>query len=159
MKLEGAAVNSVDASGRITLRESLVDSLDGSVILTQGFDANLLMFSPEQWLVYKKPFTAEEQAGAMMDPDMEDLYRLLISPAAEVELDDRGRMKIPEALREWAGLTPGASRVVVLGLDTRWEIWSQEQYKSYMSSRRSELKDFVRGKAGRGSQEAEAEER
>lgn len=168
MALEGVAVNSLDASGRLTLRESIVNSLEGSVVITQGFDANLMMFSPEQWLSFKQPFgpkpiepaskdDAEEEK--ILDTDMEDLFKLLISPAEEVELDDRGRIKIPEPLREWAQLKPGASRVMVLDVDTRWEIWGQEHYRAYMQSRREDLKNFVSGKGRRSRREAEDEER
>jgi len=91
MDLHGATVNPVDASGRITLREHQIDELDGSVILTQGFDNNILMLSPEQWPY----FVAHLDDGNPMDPDMDDLRRLFIGGAVEVELDSRGRLKIP----------------------------------------------------------------
>ena len=154
MTLEGAAVNAVDASGRIALREHLVDALDGTVIVTQGFDQNLLMFSPAQWEEFKKQFTAGDDG---MNPDMDDLRRLFIAPATTIDLDDRGRIKIPEALREWAGLKPGQSRAMVMNIDTRWEIWEQAHYNDYLASRRADLKGFARRKFGRGAQE-EAEE-
>lgn len=155
MTLEGASVNSVDASGRVALREHVVDDLDGSVILTQGFDQNLLMFSPEQWEEFKKRFTSKDD---VMDPDVDDLRRLFIAPATEVELDDRGRIKIPETLRDWAGLKPGQSRAMVLNIDTRWEVWEQERYNQYMSSRRSDLKEFARMRFSRRQREAEDRE-
>ncbi len=155
MTLEGASVNSVDASGRVALREHVVDDLDGSVILTQGFDQNLLMFSPEQWEEFKKRFTSKDD---VMDPDVDDLRRLFIAPATEVELDDRGRIKIPETLRDWAGLKPGQSRAMVLNIDTRWEVWEQERYNQYMSSRRSDLKEFARMRFSRRHREAEDRE-
>jgi MraZ protein len=148
MDLHGATVNPVDASGRITLREHQVDQLDGSVILTQGFDENLLMFSPAQW----PEFVANLRGGDPMDPDLDDLRRLFLGAAIEVELDDRARIKIPEALREWAGLKPGQSRAMVLNIGTRWEIWNQDRYMTYMSDRRAELKELARRRFGSGGE-------
>ncbi|MGI5817507.1 MAG: division/cell wall cluster transcriptional repressor MraZ [Armatimonadota bacterium] len=122
--------------------------LDGHVILTQGFDENIYMFSPEQW-----PHFAEKLTGGdPMDPDMDDLRRLFVGAAIEVELDDRGRMKIPEALREWAGLKPGQSKALVLNIGTRWEVWEQRSYMDYMSMRRADLKAFARRRFGSGDE-------
>lgn len=148
MDLHGATVNPVDASGRITLRDHQLGELDGSVVLTQGFDENLYMFSPEQW----PDFVGRLTGGDPMDPDMDDLRRLFVGAAVEVELDDRGRMKIPEALREWAGLKPGQSRAMVLNIGTRWEVWEQNRYMNYMSERRADLKQFARRKFGSGGE-------
>lgn len=157
MDLQGATVNPVDASGRITLRDHQVDQLDGRVVLTQGFDENLYMFSPEQW----PHFIEKLDGGNPMDPDMDDLRRLFVGGAVDVDMDDRGRMKIPEALREWAGLKPGQSKAMVLNIGTRWEVWEQNRYMNYMAERRAALKEFARRKFGSGGGEAdvEAEER
>jgi MraZ protein len=149
MDLHGATVNSVDASGRITLREHQADELDGSVVLTQGFDENLLMFSPQQW-----PHFAEKlQGGNPMDPDLDDLRRLFLGAAVEVEMDDRSRVKIPEALRQWAGLKPGQSKAMIINIGTRWEIWSQDRYNEYLSERRTNLKELARRRFGDGGED------
>jgi DNA-binding transcriptional regulator/RsmH inhibitor MraZ len=91
MDMQGATVNPVDASSRITLRDHQVDELDGKVILTQGFDENLYMFSPEQW-----PQFAEKLGGASRwTRTWTTCAGSFVGAAIEVELDDRGRMKIP----------------------------------------------------------------
>lgn len=155
MNLHGATVNPVDASGRITLREHQVDQLDGRVVLTQGFDNNIYMLTPEQW----PHFIENLSGGNPMDPDMDDLRRLFIGAAVEVELDDRGRMKVPEALRNLSNLKPGQSRAIVLNIGTRWEIWEENSYQSYMAERRAALKEFARNRFGsRGEGEAAAAE-
>ncbi|MEA3402563.1 MAG: hypothetical protein U9R79_15095 [Armatimonadota bacterium] len=152
-ELEGASVNPVDASGRITLRDHQVEELENSVILTQGFDENLLMFTPEQWPAFRKRIVG----GGEMDPDMDDLRRLFIAPATTVSLDDRGRLKVPENLRGWAGLKPGTSRAVVLNIGTRFEIWEEAHYRQYMRNRSPELKEVARRRFGSRPEEASAE--
>jgi MraZ protein len=155
MDLQGATVNPVDASGRITLREHQVDQLDGRAIISQGLDENIYLFSPEQWQNFVKPLTEDDS----MDPDMDDLRRLFVGGAVDVELDDRSRLKIPEQLREWAGLKPGQSRAIVMNLGNRWEIWLDSAYRQYMASRREDLKQFARRKFGSGGEaDAEAED-
>ncbi len=159
MHLEGASINSVDASGRIALRDHVIDELNGSVVITLGFDENLLMFAPEQWTEFVMQLEGDDDE---MDPDTDDLRRLFLAPATTVELDDRGRVKLPEPLRDWAGLKPGKSRAMVLSIGTRWEIWDQRTYKEYMLSRRGALKDIARRKFSNtpsGSGEAEDEVR
>ncbi|MGC9318591.1 MAG: division/cell wall cluster transcriptional repressor MraZ [Armatimonadota bacterium] len=153
MDRQGASVNPVDASGRITLREHHLDELEDSVVLTQGFDENLLMFTPEQWSTFRMRIVG----GDEMDPDMDDLRRLFIAPATEVDLDDRGRLKLPEALRGWAGLKPGTSRAVVLNIGTRFEIWEEAHYRQYMRDRASHLKEIARRRFGSRTEEASAE--
>lgn len=155
MELHGSTVNPVDASGRITLREHQLDQLDGTVILTQGFDENIFMFTSEQWEEFRKGLGGSNP----MDPDMDDLRRLFIGGQAQVDLDDRGRMKIPEGLREWANLKPGESRAIVMDLGTRWEIWEAARFKNYMSERKAALKEFARRKFGSFAEsEAEAQQ-
>ncbi|MFW5868350.1 MAG: division/cell wall cluster transcriptional repressor MraZ [Armatimonadota bacterium] len=149
MDLHGATVNPVDASGRITLREHQIDELDGSVILTLGFDNNIYMFTPEQWPHFVEPL----KKASPMDPDMDDLRRLFMGGAVEVEFDARGRMKIPEALRTLTNLQPGQSKAIVLNIGTRWEIWEEGAYQAHMEARREALKEFARKRFGSGGDE------
>lgn len=141
---QGASVNKVDASGRIALRDYQLDELEDSVVLTQRFNGQIVMMSPEQWPDMVKQFDAESQ----LDPDMNDLRRVFIGAAIEVELDDRGRLKIPEALRGAAGLKPGQSRATILSLGTTWEIWEEKQYIEYMEEQREHLKALARQRFG-----------
>ncbi len=141
---QGATVNKVDASGRIALREHQLNELEDSVVLTLGFSGNLVMFTPEQWPELVKQFDSDSP----LDPDANELRRGFIGAAVRVELDDRGRLKIPEALRAAAGLSPGKSRATILNLETNWEIWEQNTYINYMAENRGRLKDLARERFG-----------
>lgn len=153
MNLEGASVKTIDASSRVALRDDQVDEFDGAVILTQGFDGQLLVFTRDQW----EDFREELSGGSQMDPDLDDLRRLFIAPATKVELDDRGRMKIPAHLREWADLRPGESRVILLNLGPRHELWLQSKYDTYLKERAADLKRIARKRFGAGDEEDEVE--
>lgn len=137
MELTGASICQVDASGRITLRENHLDQIEGKLILTQGFDGQVLAFTEPQWNEFLKLCRPQ---GDGFDPDGDDLRLLFVGNAIEVEIDDRGRLKIPEHLRETAGLKPGVSRARVLWVRTRFEIWEETAYEKFSQRRAAELK-------------------
>jgi MraZ protein len=60
--------------------------------------------------------------------DTRDFVRLFLAGAAEVELDQLGRILIPDFLSEYAGLTGEAS---IIGVFRRVEVWSKERWKNY----------------------------
>ncbi|MFP4248666.1 MAG: division/cell wall cluster transcriptional repressor MraZ [Armatimonadota bacterium] len=141
---QGPTVNKLDASGRIALREQHLDELEESVVLTQGFNGNLVMMAPAQWPDMMQEFAAKSP----LDPDMNDLRRIFIGGATEVEIDDRGRIKIPEALRSAAGLKPGESRTMLLNMGSTWEIWEEQHYLEYTRTQHQHLKELARMRFG-----------
>ena len=155
MDHQGASVSPVDASGRITLREHHLDEIEGLLTLTQGFDQNILGFTEPQWKEFSKLFADD---GEDLDPDLDDLKLLFLGNVTDVEIDERGRLKIPEHLRDWAGLKPGTARARVLFIGSRFEIWDEVRYQSYMAGRAAELKQAARERRrSRAAGEAEAE--
>ncbi|MGD9495906.1 MAG: division/cell wall cluster transcriptional repressor MraZ [Armatimonadota bacterium] len=158
MSGQGASLSQVDASGRISLRDYQLDELEDTVILAQGFDRSILMFTEAQWNKFSQALVPEEEEE--IDPDLDDLRRLFLGNKAEVDIDDRGRLKIPEGLREWARLMPGSSRVMVLNIGTRFEIWEVGHYQEYMAARAPELKLIARERTRRRrGEEAEGRDR
>ncbi len=154
MDRHGASVSQVDASGRITLREHHLEQIDGPLTLTQGFNQNILAFTAAQWTEFSKQLESDDDG---LDPDLDDLRLLFLGNAIDVEIDDRGRLKIPEHLRETARLKPGTSRARVLYIGSRFEIWDEAHYQEYMAGRALELKEAARQRRQeRATGEAEA---
>ncbi len=137
---QGVTVHPVDANGRITLKEHQDDALPREVFLTQDLDSCILLMEPGQW----KAFSDALEDLPPLDPDVADLKRLMLAPVVKVRIDKQRRLKLPEALRDWAGLKPGESRTLVLDVGTRLEIWEEERYRSYMGSRAKDLKEVAR---------------
>ena len=54
--------------------------------------------------------------------------RFFFSGAVECEIDKQGRTLIPPMLREYAGLNKD---LVIIGVSTRVELWSQEKWENY----------------------------
>lgn len=67
----------------------------------------------------------------MTQSDARAFVRFFFSGAVDVELDKQGRIMLPGNLREYAGLTKEA---VVVGVSSRFEIWSKDVWERYMES-------------------------
>jgi MraZ protein len=63
--------------------------------------------------------------------DMRDFLRVVYSSAEDVEIDPQGRILIPQALRQRAGI---AREVVILGVMDQIEIWDKARWKSKVSA-------------------------
>ena len=68
-----------------------------------------------------------DTAGARM------AARMSFGSMVEIEPDKTGRITIPPSLREYAGLDRD---VVIVGVDTRFEIWDAANWEAYVASRR-----------------------
>ena len=57
----------------------------------------------------------------------------------EIEPDKTGRITIPAGLREYAGLDRD---VVVVGVDTRFEIWDSATWEAYVAEQEAIYADM-----------------
>ncbi len=67
--------------------------------------------------------------------------RFLFSGAAECEMDKQGRINLPANLREFALIDKDA--VVIGGVSSRIEIWSKEQWESYVGAAEESFEDIA----------------
>ncbi|MEJ5185182.1 MAG: division/cell wall cluster transcriptional repressor MraZ [Rectinemataceae bacterium] len=125
--LTGEFRNTLDEKGRISLPVRLRAELPASIVLTQGADACLWLFPPQEWedlsskiLASTNPFQATSRL----------VQRRILAPAQEVEIDKLGRISIPQSLREYAGLS---RECVILGIGRYIEIWDQHTYQKYLA--------------------------
>ncbi|KAF0106563.1 MAG: MraZ protein [Anaerolineaceae bacterium] len=118
----GQFVHSFDDKSRLTVPAKYREPLAGGVFVVQGPDKNLMVMTAEAFeAVYQRLM-----AMNMMDPLARSLRRLILGNAAELELDSAGRILIPQALRETAGLE---SEAVLLGQGDYFEVWSPANWK------------------------------
>jgi MraZ protein len=64
-----------------------------------------------------------------------DYLRVLLSGASDEVPDKQGRISIPPALREYAGLDRD---VAVIGAGTRVEVWDLAAWQTYLAEQESE---------------------
>ncbi len=72
--------------------------------------------------------------------DARQFVRFLFSGAAECEMDKQGRINLPANLRDFALIDKDA---VVIGVSSRIEIWSKEQWESYVGAAEESFEDIA----------------
>ena len=130
---KGRYAHNLDAKGRLSIpskfREVLSDHQEEVLILT-NFDSCLLGFTPEEWRTLEEKIRGQSMFSTMLRKDMRAFVRYFFSGASECPIDRQGRILIPPALREFAGLEKD---VVLAGLANRLEIWSRKRWDAFLT--------------------------
>ncbi len=112
------------------------DKLSTGAIITRGIDSCLFVFAPAEWDTLAKKLIALPLAQA----NSRAFVRLMLSGATDVELDNQGRILIPDYLRKYAGLKKDA---VIAGLYNRVEIWDEAAWQSYKTKAESSSEEIA----------------
>jgi MraZ protein len=119
----GITAVSLDVKGRLAMparqRDLLLESDDNAqlVVTIDTQSACLLLYPIAEWEIIERKL----EALPSFNPATRRLQRLLIGHASEVEMDNQGRILIPQLLRDYAKLD---KRVMVVGQGQKFELWS-----------------------------------
>ena len=110
----------VDHSGEIprSLRRGICDF--------QGMDGCLFVYANDDWNAFEQKLTSLP----LINKEARQFARFFLAGAATVEVDKQGRILLPAALREFAGLEKD---VVLVGVGSRVEIWSKDKWENMNS--------------------------
>lgn len=122
----GTYLHTIDDKNRLSLPSKFRKEMGKSVVVTPGLDSCLFVFTAKEWDRISANLSGKE--NSMMKADNRSLNRYLLGMAVEVEVDQAGRMLIPEHLRNKAKLQ---SKVVFIGVRDRVEIWDEATWQSY----------------------------
>jgi len=120
----GEYQHSIDDKGRLTIPAKFRDALGPTFVITRGLDNCLFVYPQQEWAAMEQKL----KALPLMKADARAFTRFFLAGATECELDRQGRVNIPANLREHAGLDKDC---VVIGVSSRVEIWSKENWESY----------------------------
>lgn len=126
---------SLDDKGRVVIPPKFRRSLGEKAVVTRGLDECVALYSAEEWA------KNEEKLQAQAVP-RRDFVRFMLSSAEDVEPDRQGRISIPPHLREYAKIERDA---VVVGVGSRIEIWSLENWKRYIARVQAEAATLASG--------------
>ena len=116
--LLGEFNHSIDAKNRMFIPAKFREELGESFVIFRSVrDRYIKVLSNEEWAKYTAPIKA------LPRKDAERAMRLLTQDAASVSPDAQGRIIIPQALLDHAGISKDA---VVVGCDDYVEIWAAE---------------------------------
>lgn len=107
----------VDGQGRVALPSAYRPRLGKTLVVTRGLDGCLLVYPLSEW-----ERVAHSVGALPLTRSVARAFtRLLLGSASDQSLDGQGRLTLPLALRQWAGVETVA---VVVGAGDHLEIWS-----------------------------------
>lgn len=125
--------HSLDSKARLIMPAKFREMLGESFVMTRGLDNCLFVYPQNEWKILeekvKKLPLAKSEARAFV--------RFLFSGATECEFDKQGRISLSSLLRNYAQID---KELVVIGVSNRVEIWSKDNWESYLA--KAEL-DYV----------------
>ena len=133
--LMGEFHHSIDAKGRLIVPAKFRDALGPAFVLTRGMDGCLFGYPLSEWQKLQEKLSALPLAKK----SARTFSRLLLSGAAECELDKQGRINLPNNLITHAALSKAC---VLIGVSTRIEIWSAERWAAYSAEAEDDFDDI-----------------
>lgn len=113
--------HTIDAKGRMIVPARYRGDLGNEFVVTRSLDGCLSMYASAEWEILENKLNALP----MTNEKARRLKRFLLGGACSCELDKQGRILIPAALREKAGLEKD---VTLVGVGDHIEIWDKAQW-------------------------------
>ncbi|MBE6140913.1 MAG: division/cell wall cluster transcriptional repressor MraZ [Firmicutes bacterium] len=134
--LMGEYHHNIDDKNRIVIPNRYREEIGTEFVITRGFEKCLYVYSMVEWekLVAKLntlPFTKK---------DARTIMRSFFSGATICEFDKMGRINIASPLVKYADLTKSC---VIIGVNDRLEIWSEENFNNFLSENEEQLEDVA----------------
>jgi len=117
----------LDDKGRVILPARFREDLSAGLVITKGQERCLVVWP----MVAFRDYAARLRAASPTQEGPRRYSRVFFASAQDENLDKQGRITIPPSLREYAGLTRD---LVVVGADTRLEIWDAEAWQAYLEA-------------------------
>lgn len=135
--LIGEYSHSIDAKGRIFIPAKFREELGDNFIITRGTEECLFVFSENAW----RDFASKLQHLPVTDIEAQKFLRLQFASAIDCTPDKQGRVLVSANLREHAKFD---KEVVAIGVMSRVELWSKENWEKYKTYGSEEYQNSLR---------------
>lgn len=133
--LLGTHAPKLDEKGRVILPAKFREDLAQGLVLTKGQDRCLYVFSSKEFEAIHENI----RQAPVTSKQARDYLRVFLSGASDEIPDKQGRVTIPAALRQYAGL---GKELVVVGVGSRAEIWDATAWYQYLASQENSFSDI-----------------
>jgi len=116
--MTGVYRHTMDAKGRLFIPSKLREELGDVFYVTLSMEKCLTAYSEDSWGRFMEKIKAMPRVKQIK-------MRPLFSHAAKCELDTQGRILLPQALRDFAGIT---KNVAVVGAGECAEFWDEDSW-------------------------------
>jgi MraZ protein len=143
--LTGTHTYQLDPKGRLSLPTRFRAAFGEGAWLTLGQEGCLYAFPRSEWDRQSEEARAAPGSGA----EARAYARMFFGNAEPVELDNQGRLLVPQKLRTQVGI---AKEAVVRGVGSYMEIWERQTFDSYDQQYRPayEAGSLMAGGQGKG---------
>ena len=125
----------LDEKGRVILPAKFREDLASGLVITKGQERCLYI-----WPTAEFARITDAMREAPVTSKAASYYkRGLFSGASDERPDKQGRVTIPPALRDYAGLERDC---VVIGANTRVEIWDAAAWEAYLAAQEEAFSDL-----------------
>jgi MraZ protein len=119
----GTYLVSVTSGKRIAIPSVFRQSLGQSLILAKWYENCLVLIGKESWNALLERLTGGQR---MIVEPIRETEHFIFASAYEVEVDDQGRVVLPDRLVTYGDL---GEQVYFLGVGDRVEIWNKEVWE------------------------------
>jgi MraZ protein len=121
--LIGKYTHDLDPKKRLTLPSKWRTDLGKKVVVTNGLDNSLFVFTITEW----EKMAQKLSEGGFGNQDSRSFNRFMLGNAFETDVDSAGRIVIPDTLKDFAKLS---SKVVLAGMYSRIELWDEKAWEA-----------------------------
>ncbi|MEO3789987.1 division/cell wall cluster transcriptional repressor MraZ [Nonomuraea sp. B10E15] len=125
----------LDDKGRLFLPAKYREELAEGLVITKGQERCLYVFPVEEF----QRITEALSTAPVTAKAVRDYSRVFFASASDEKPDKQGRITIPQSLRQYAGLERDC---VVIGANTRLEIWDAQAWETYLSAQEQAFADL-----------------
>ncbi|KQC14887.1 MAG: hypothetical protein APR63_04945 [Desulfuromonas sp. SDB] len=120
MGFSGKHICNLDLKGRFFLPAKFRKDLEvRKVFVTKGFDKCLNLYRIEDWGIFENKLLSLPVSKS----EVRNVLRYFIGSGERIEIDGKGRIKIPQELLDFVGID---KQLVALGQGNRIELWSPD---------------------------------
>lgn len=114
----------IDEKKRLAIPVKFRQILAKKAVITRGLDNCLFLYPIKEWKklaekLNKLPFSQSDARG---------FARLMLIGAMDVNIDNLGRILVPDYLKKYASLK---KNVIIAGVYNRIEIWDEKKWEKY----------------------------
>ncbi len=128
--------HTLDNKNRVIMPVKFREQIGSSFVMTKGLDNCLFIYSKGEW----ENIEDKLKSLPMTNKDARAFVRFFFAGATECDIDKQGRALIPNNLKEFAKIDKD---VVIIGVSTRIELWSLEEWNKFNSDANISYEDVA----------------
>lgn len=126
----------IDDKKRLAVPPKMRAVLGKKAVITKGLDQCLFLYPVKEWGIQAKRISQLPLTQA----DARGYSRNMLAGAMEVDIDNLGRILVPDYLKTYAFLK---KRVVVVGVYDRIEIWDETKWSEYTQKTEKDVENIA----------------